>query len=373
MTQRFLIATALVSLVGCSGAPEAAAPDDPATGTATSELKLAPGGAIFTQTNEASGNRVLAFARHADGTLDAPVSYSTTGTGSGDSLGSQGSLVLTDDRRFLIVTNAGSSDVSTFRVDGAKLAFVTRVDSQGTRPTSVAERGGVVVVLNAGGDGNVASFHLDSRGDLRPTGSPSALSSTSAGPAEVALDPAARFAVVTEKNTNDIDVYGVERGRLMLAGTAPSAGKTPYGFDFDSRGHIIVSEAATTSVSSYDLSRRGSLSVVSAVISDTQAAPCWVVVSKDDRFAYVANAGSSSISSYSVDRSGDVQLVNARAGETGEGSHPLDMDIDASGKYLYVLDSGESVVGFRIARDGDLDAITSAGTLPPFAAGVAAY
>jgi 6-phosphogluconolactonase (cycloisomerase 2 family) len=373
MTQRFLIATAVVSLVGCGGAPETATPDDPTIGVTASELRLATGGAVFTQTNEADDNRVLAFARHADGTLDAPVAYSTNGKGSGDSLGSQGALVLTEDHRFLLVANAGSNDISVFRVDDAKLALATRVDSQGLRPISVSERDGVVVVLDAGGDGNVASFHLDARGNLRPSGSPAPLGGSAVGPAQVALDPDARFAVVTEKNTNDIDVYRVDHGRLGPPDTQASAGTTPFGFDFDSRGHLIVSEAATMSVSSYDLSRRGSLSVLSPVVSDTQAAPCWVVVSKDDRFAYVANAGSSSISSYSVARNGDVQLANARAGETGEGSHPLDMEIDASGEHLYVLDRGDSVIGFDVGRDGNLDAITSAGTLPPFAAGIASY
>jgi hypothetical protein len=49
-------------------------------------------------TNEASGNRVLAFARHADGSLGEATSVATHGLGSGDSLGSQAALALTGDR-----------------------------------------------------------------------------------------------------------------------------------------------------------------------------------------------------------------------------------------------------------------------------------
>jgi hypothetical protein len=60
------------------------------------------------------------------------------------------------------------------------------------------------------------------------------------------------------------------------------------------------------------------------------------------------------------------------AGETGEGSHPLDMDIDTTGKHLHVLYRGESVVGIDVAHDGNLDVVT-AGALPPFAAGIASY
>jgi 6-phosphogluconolactonase len=114
--------------------------------------------------------------------------------------------------------------------------------------------------------------------------------------------------------------------------------------------------------------------LISGPISDTQAAPCWVVVGRDDRHAYVANAGSASISSYAIARSGEIALENARAGELGEGGRPLDMALDAAGRYLYALDRGNlSVASFEVARDGSLEPLFAAGELTAFASGLAAY
>jgi hypothetical protein len=65
---------------------------------------------VFTVGNEADGNHVYAFARAADGSLGQAVAHETGGLGSGDSLGSQSALVLSEDRRFLIAVDAGSSE-----------------------------------------------------------------------------------------------------------------------------------------------------------------------------------------------------------------------------------------------------------------------
>ena len=93
-------------------------------------------GAVFVQTNE-EANRVLAFARDADGNLAEPVSYETGVRGSATPhLPSQGSVVLSEDGGSLLVANAGSGDVSVFRVDGASLELVGTVSSGGEAPSA---------------------------------------------------------------------------------------------------------------------------------------------------------------------------------------------------------------------------------------------
>ena len=78
------------------------------------EEMMAAAGAVFVQTNE-EANRVLAFARDADGNLAEPVSYETGGRGSATPhLPSQGSVVVSGDGRSLLVANAGSGAVSVF-------------------------------------------------------------------------------------------------------------------------------------------------------------------------------------------------------------------------------------------------------------------
>jgi 6-phosphogluconolactonase (cycloisomerase 2 family) len=333
------------------------------------------GGAVFTISNELEGNRVLAFARGRDGSLGEQVAYPTGGKGTGDSLGSQGALVLTDDHRFLIAVDAGSNEISSFAVSGAALELRDRVSSGGVRPVSVTAREGLVYVVHAGGTNDVVGFAMDRRGHLHALpGAQHALSAESVGPGQVELSPDARELVVTEKMTNKIDVFRVGAfGRLDRAVFSDAAGQTPFGFEFTKRGDIVVSEAATTSTSSYAIGKRGAR-LITGPVSDTQMAPCWVAIGRDDRHAYVANAGSASVSSYAIARNGEITLEDARAGELGEGGRPLDMALSANGRTLYVLDRGNaSVASFDVARDGSLEPAYASGELTPFASGLAAY
>jgi len=374
MNVRWISCVLFLTIGGCAAGDEAAGAADELT-TTQSELRIARGGAVFTISNELEGNRVLALARGRDGTLGEQSAYATGGKGSGDSLGSQAALALTEDHRFLLAVDAGSNELSAFAVDGAKLELRDRIASGGMRPISVTARNGLVYVVHAAGTNNVAGFALDRRGRLRALpGANRPLSAESVGPAQIALSPDARELVVTEKGTSQIDMFRVSVfGRLEPALVSAAAGNTPFGFEFTSHGDIVVSEAGTTSASSYAVNRRR-VTLISGPISDTQAAPCWVVVGRDDRHAYVANAGSASISSYQIARSGEIALENARAGELGEGGRPLDMALDAAGRYLYALDRGNlSIASFEVARDGSLEPLFAAGELTDFASGLAAY
>jgi 6-phosphogluconolactonase (cycloisomerase 2 family) len=332
--------------------------------------------AVFTITNEAEANRVLSFAVGKDGSLTAAGSFATSGTGTGDSLGSQAALVLSENRRFLIAVNAGSNDVSVFEVDGTRLELRSRTASGGTRPISVTERSGLVYVVNAGAPNIIAGFTLDSRGRLSPIyGSKRSLSAPDSGPGQIELSPDGRTLVVTEKTSNVITSFSVDAyGRLGRPVTTKSAGMTPFGFEFTERGVLVVSEAATASMSSYALDRSG-LNVISSAVPDTQMAPCWVAISDEARVAYTANAASASISSYDLSRSGELVLKNAKAADLGEKGNPLDLAFARGGRYLFALDRGNTrIVGYALDRDGALTPLpAAAGDLPAFTTGLAAY
>jgi 6-phosphogluconolactonase (cycloisomerase 2 family) len=157
----------------------------------------------------------------------------------------------------------------------------------------------------------------------------------------------------------------------------PSAGQEPFGFAFDPRGHLIVSEAFggapnASAVSSYDVAPDGAIVPVSPVVATQQTAACWVVVTENGRFAYIANTGSGSISSYTVDRDGSIALQESVAADTGGGSAPADLALDRSG-HLFVLNSGAGTVGaYRVRGDGRLTAVDVVGGLPAGSAGLAA-
>ena len=60
-------------------------------------------------------------------------SFATGGLGSDGGLGSQGAVTLAGDGRWQLAVNAGSNDISTFRVRGdGGLVLTDRTDAAGT-------------------------------------------------------------------------------------------------------------------------------------------------------------------------------------------------------------------------------------------------
>jgi len=330
-------------------------------------------GAVYTLMNLTSGNAVAIFARAADGTLTAAGTVATGGTGTGSGLGSQGAVVLSADGRWLFAVNAGSNDVSIFSVSPAGLALTSRIPSGGVQPVSSTVHGNLLYVLNGGGSGNIAGFALDANGGAAAIpGSSRALSGSAVGPAQVAFSRDGRSLVVTEKNTNSIDVYAVgPDGSATGPTTYASAGGTPFGFAFGLRDELLVSEAAGTA-SSYLLGSGGSLTVVSGAVSTQQGAPCWLVVTQNGRFAYTANAHSGTISVFAVGTDGALSLLDAGGATAVVGPGNIDLAVSANSRYLYQLRSSGPITALRVENDGHLTTLGVVGAMPGSVAGLAA-
>lgn len=339
--------------------------------------------AVYTITNAADGNEVVAFDRSPDGSLSFQGAYSTGGLGSGTGLGSQGAVALGGEGdRLLFAVNAGSNEISAFSVKNNGLELVDIVDSGGTMPISLTVHKRLLYVLNAGGSGNITGFTFSKNGSLSPLdNSTQPLSNggvgAAPGPAQVSFDRDGSVLVVTEKASNLIDVYELEDGRAQAPVTHPSAGMTPFGFAFDKQEHLIVSEAfggaeGGSALSSYKV-HEDKFNLISASVPTTQTAACWVVISKNGRYAYTTNTGSSSISSYRIGKKGELTLLEAQAGLTGDGSRPIDMAFSNNGRFLYALSSGTFTVGvFRVQADGSLESLGEV-SVPGGSVGLAAH
>lgn len=318
--------------------------------------------AVFTMTNAANGNEIVVLQRSKDGGVSQTM-FSTGGLGSGAGLGSQGALILSEHDLLLLAVNAGSNELSIFAVLPKRLVLLDVVDSGGEHPISVTKRGRLVYVLNAGGSGNITGFKIGRYGKLSPLeGSTQPLSNAGTGdspqPAQISFSPDGNWLVVTEKMTNLIDVYEVQNGIAGPPTSYPSAGMTPFGFAFHPKGHLIVSEAfggapGASTMSSYRVGH--DFEVISPAVATTQTAACWVVISKDGKYAYDTNTGSGSISSFTIGADGSLTLLNPQAGLTGEGSSPIDMDITSDGKFLVALGGANgTITGFEVKADGSL-------------------
>jgi len=339
-------------------------------------------GMVFTSSNAVAGNELLVYARRADGTLSLHLRAATGGQGSGAGLGSQGAVTISGDGRYLFVVNALSNTVSTFSLRAQDLQLLSVVASGGLHPISVTENDGVVYVLNDAGAGNVAGFR-NVRGDLRPiAGGVRGLSvAGGAGPAQVGFSDDGDALVVTEKATNRLTSYRVHGdGSIGAPIVTASPGLTPFGFAFNRRNRLLVTEAVggapgASTVSSYRFNELQPAwpQVVSSSIADTQGAACWIAITPSGRFAFVANTGSSSVSSYRIAPAGRIELVRAVAGQTGAGSAPADTAISTDGRHLFVRNGGTlTISSFSIEHDGDLVAMPVTGGLPAAAVGLAA-
>lgn len=371
-------AGALLALAACTG-KDLSGPAGPEL-RANSSVASGAQGVIYTMSNATSGNSVLSFNRAADGSLSAGPAYPTGGTGSGGGLGSQGSLVLAAKGRYLLAVNAGSNSISVFGVESGGLRLVGVTASGGVRPVSVTEQSGIVYVLNGGGTNNITGFTFDRGGNLALiAGSARPLSAASTGPAQVEFSPSEDVLVVTEKATNKISTYLVDRSGLVSGPTVNnSAGVTPFGFAFDNHGTLIVSEAfggAPGAASSYLVGNNGVLAVRSASVATTQNAACWIAVTNSGRFAYASNTASGNISGFAVRPDGTMSLLTpgGLTGVTGAGTAPTDLALTRNSQYLYALNSGNgSIAGFSVGGDGTLVPIAPIAGLSAGAVGLVA-
>jgi 6-phosphogluconolactonase len=336
--------------------------------------------AVYVQTNDATGNEVIAFSRAEDGAVAPLGRYATGGRGTGSPhLASAGSVVLSGDGRWLLVVNAGSDELSLFAVQPDGLRLADRAGSGGSKPASVAVSGALVYVLNNGAP-SISGFRLADGKLTALPGSTRPLSSADADPAQVSFTTDGRVLIVTERGTNTISSYPIdERGYAQGPTTIESSGQTPYGFGLTADGSLIVSEAfggapGAAAASSYAVSGAGGLTMVSGSVGDTRSEVCWVALTKDDRFAYVTNFGDGTVSSYEITADRSLRLRDPVAASAGQGEKGIrDEAISGDGRYLYAIHAdAQKLCGWAVGRDGQLTPVGEFGGVPDTVAGLAA-
>jgi 6-phosphogluconolactonase (cycloisomerase 2 family) len=334
-------------------------------------------GKLFISSNALAGNQLFVYARSSNAAPTLLTTLATGGTGTGAGLGSQGAVTLSRNGQHLFVVNAGSNTVSTFTFGGGTMTLTSVVASGGTTPTSVTESNGIVYVLNAGGNGNLAGF-VNNGGTL--TALPGALYGLSqdggTAPAQVSFSNYGNVLVVSERSTNRLTSYSVlAGGTLARRGVTASPGVTPFGFAFTPNDTLIVSEAVTSSVSSYrfvDDSRIDAPAVVTPALANGQGAACWIAVTPNGHYAYSANTASSNVSAFAVARNGRLSLLASAAGLTGANASAVDMSVSVDGQQLYVFaPRTPQIVSFTIAANGLLTPLGITTGMPGSMAGLA--
>jgi 6-phosphogluconolactonase (cycloisomerase 2 family) len=375
-----ILSVSILALTSCK--KESQFGNNEIAGKANSSLKNLEGtngqGAVYLLDNAAGGNHVLAYNRSASGQLTGQGSFATGGTGTGAGLGSQGAVILDNSSQYLFAVNAGSNDISVFRINSEGLTWVDKTASGGTMPISLTLNNDILYVVNAGGTGNIHGFKVSEGHLVSIVGSSQSLSSGDAGPAQIQFNNEGTALVVTEKNTNTIDVFPVNNGVAGVRTSFPSTGDTPFGFAFGKNDEFFVSDAfggatGLSALTSYSLSNISGLELLSGPVGTTQTSACWVAVTNDGRFAYTANTGSATISGYSISNSGQVTLLNSN-GITGNAERgTADMTLSNNSRFLYARNGGSNSISiFEVQASGALSNIGTITGLPASAAGLAA-
>jgi 6-phosphogluconolactonase (cycloisomerase 2 family) len=357
-------AAAVAAAVTASAAAAFAAP---ASASATAHQPGA-GPAVFVQTDNLSGNTVVAYDRHPNGHLTRAATYPTGGLGGAldgsvvDHTASEGSLTMDRAHGLLFAVNAGSNTLTVFAVRGDTLHRRQVISSGGTFPVSVAVHGDVVYALNAEDGGTVQGYRVaggrlvaiprSSRPlNLDPTAAPQFVNT----PGQVLFSPGGTQLLVTTKaNGSDIDVFAVHAGGRLSARPVVNSepGTVPFGITFDAAGHLAVSEAGPNALATFHLLSTGHLTQIDAV-GNSQAALCWVT--RVGRFLYVSNAGSATETRY-TDQAGQLTLL----GNSGTDPGTVDTAATPDGHWLYVQTGGNGIVDeFRVGPHGGLVSVGS--------------
>ena len=261
-------------------------------------------GHVYTMSNTTEMNSILIFKQDADGNLTYKKAVASGGAGKGMGLGSQGSLILDKHYKWMYAVNAANNTISSFKVsEDGDLTLHQTISSGGIMPVSLTTHKSLLYVVNSGG--NICGFKIGSDGWLsKLEGSSRPLSSGMAMPAEILFKPGGSLLVVTEKATNKIVTYQLNgEGVAQSPVFHPAEAETPFGFVFAGSEHLIVTDAfggmpGKSAVTSFSVN--GSNVHLKSNIRINQTAACWVVLTKQEHFAYVTNTGSNSISSLEV-------------------------------------------------------------------------
>ena len=350
----------------------------------TSPVSTSANGNVYVMDNNPAGNEVVAYFRTRTGRLINIGSHATQGLGAGDNaaadpLGGQNSMILSSNRQYLYVVNAGSDDISVFNLARfGRPVLVQTISSNGDFPVSMTINGNILYVLNSGSDGTISGYRIR-RGRLVPIANSTRALGLGAesfpqgdarnlAPGDISFDRLNRRLLITYAgggNGGELLTFELndDNTPVETAEVVASQGAVPFSLDFSRNGTAVIAEASG-SLSSYNYNENNGLINVSSVIANGQQATCWVVLTND--FAYTTNTVSGTISQYDISRRGELSLVNATAA-SGIGL-PIDFGLTRDNRLMYVVSSSEGGVrGFSVnRRTGQLTDIGLFPGLPTF-------
>ena len=391
----------------------------------------AVGGWVVTATNSPSGNKLWVYKRGADGKLTQTGSVATGGKGIASEppfgfpiVDSSGSIATTPNGKLIFVVNAGSNNVTSFRVTSTGVHRVSVASTHGKLPISLSSSGHLLYVVNEASK-NIYGWTFTSGGVLKPIkGSNQKLTAVTPKGKKDKVGVAAgigftsngKVVAVTERGLprtyGEIDTFVI--GKNGAAGPARAFATkgvaNPFGFSAVSK-YLLVSNAGlvktpsgampnpadfsqfTGTVATYKVSPTGKVSFVSNASSNGRAA-CWLIITKNGKIAVTTNtlssgtppsggptSGAGAVATMSVSPNGHLHVL--KQANTSPG-FPGDEAFSHDDKYLYVLDpsiivpGGSHIEVYKLGKGGSITRIqtlpsSNPSAYPPNISGVGAW
>jgi len=314
--------------------------------------------------------------------------YPTGGTGAAEGMGAptdgDQQVQVDHKRNLLFAVNQGSDTIAVFHIrddGGLEPVMGSPFPSVGTGPISIGLSDATVLVVNKGYDGvrkvndpaSVAQFQLGDDGSLTPKGNPIRIGPSS-GPTQALVIDRADLVVVPELVTGPYHTLsrGAD-GTFRANSTTPvtkaqqALGRPPRealgellgdprlvpaqlpplpqgaeGLSFHPEQDIVYSALPPLSLLMvHEFDQGGRLRFVHGVQIQGGFLACWTTVSPDGRWLYVSNAATHTVAVFDIrDPRNPLQVQLHRL--AGGGGHTFNLQIDSTGKRLFVLDSFSS-------------------------------
>lgn len=290
------------------------------------------------------------------------------------------SLALDPAKKFLLISNISSMNISVFSVNSTTAALTPVTGSPFAAEANAARLivhplGKFVYGLSST-PAEILAYSFDSTtGVLAPlTGFPLSLSTS--GQSGLAISPNGEFLYTSNPNTNLITGFSIGANGLLTqlaATTSPSKG-SPVFLTFDDSGSFLFSvngggNLGGPSVSTFSVSATGALTEVTGSPTAVGTAPVSAVFLQG--FLYVLNQTSGTISAFGFTTSTG-QLTELKGSPFTVGTRPVSLTTAALGKFLIATTTGSSGSGaiavFSIAADGTLSPVTGSPFTPDTAA-----
>jgi 6-phosphogluconolactonase len=236
----------------------------------------------------------------------------------------------------IYVVGLGTPNVQIFAASssGGLTADTTNLAGTGSRPDAIILAHHFAYVLDSAGGvqpGGISEYTVGGSGTLS----------------------AARTAIALSSTT--------------VTATPPKTGLNPLSMVMDSKGKFVfVANQGSNSVSAFSVDgSTGLLTEITGSPFATAAGPSGLATTGNTLF--VANQGAGTVSVYTIDQSSG-NLTQASGSPFAAGTSPTALDVDSSGKFLYVADQAtNSLLAFSVGGSGQLSSISGS----PVAAGTA--